>query len=234
MHFLIGLVADAHGNSRAFDRAIGLLSEQGAQCFYFLGDAIGYIPSIAVLESLERLGGRVKCIRGNHEAMLLEGRGGIARDEVYQLEAVRKKLTPSQVRMISSWPVLRNEMIGDQRVLLVHGSPVDPTYGYVYPDTAISGFGLNVDWVFMSNTHHPFIREQAGTCYVNIGSCGMPRDDGRYGSAALFDSQARKARIIRFDITSESRQALQQFPSVHSSVRDVYGRRRSVVTGDVL
>jgi hypothetical protein len=40
---------------------------------YFLGDAVGYVPSAAVLDSLARLGSKVQCIRGNHEAMLLEG-----------------------------------------------------------------------------------------------------------------------------------------------------------------
>ena len=234
MHTLIGLVSDAHGNSLAFDRAVELLLAQGAQRLFFLGDAIGYVPSVAVLDSLARLGDRVQCIRGNHEAILLEGQSDAARERVYQLEALRTKLTPAQLAMIASWPASRTEVIDGQKVLLVHGSPTDPTYGYVYPDTDLAGFALDADWVFMGNTHHPFIREQAGSRYVNIGSCGMPRDDGRYGSVALLDAKARSARILRFDITAESRQVLEQFPMVHPSVRDVYERRRPVVMGDIL
>jgi putative phosphoesterase len=234
VHSLIGLVSDAHGNSLAFDRAVALLLAQGAERLYFLGDAVGYVPSSAVLDSLARLGDRVQCIRGNHEAMLLEGKYDAARECVYQLEALRPKLTPAQLAMIASWPALRNEVIDGQKVLLVHGSPADPTYGYVYPDTDLAGFAPDADWVFMGNTHHPFIRNQAGTCYVNIGSCGMPRDDGRYGSVALLDTKACTVRILRFDITAESRQVLEQFPMVHPSVRDVYGRRRPAVMGDVL
>lgn len=234
MHTLIGLISDAHGNGQAFDRAVSLLLAQGAERLFFLGDAIGYVPSAAVLDALARLGDRVQCIRGNHEAMLLEGQSDPARERVYQLEALRPQLTPAQLEMITSWPALRHEVIDSQRVLLVHGSPADPTYGYVYPDTDLAGFSPDSDWVFMGNTHHPFIREQAGTCYVNIGSCGMPRDDGRYGSVALLDTKARSARILRFDITAESRQILEQFPMVHPSVRDVYERRRPVVVGDIL
>lgn len=234
MHTLIGLVSDAHGNSLAFDRAVALLLVQGAQRLYFLGDAVGYVPSAAVLDSLARLGDRVQCIRGNHEAMLLEGQSDVARERVYQLEALRPSLTPAQLAMIASWPASRTEVIDDQKVLLVHGSPTDPTYGYVYPDTDLAGFAPDADWVFMGNTHHPFIREQAGTRYVNIGSCGMPRDDGRYGSVALLDTKARSARILRFDITAESRQVLEQFPTVHPSVWDVYERRSRVVMGDIL
>lgn len=234
MHSLIGLVSDAHGNSLAFDRAVALLLAQGAQRLYFLGDAIGYVPSASVLDSLVRLGDRVQCIRGNHEAMLLEGQSDPARERVYQLEALRPHLTLAQLDMIASWPAFRHEVIDDQKLLLVHGSPADPTYGYVYPDTDLAGFSPDADWAFMGNTHHPFIREQAGTYYVNIGSCGMPRDDGRYGSVALLDTKARSARILRFDIKTESRQVLEQFPMVHPTVRDVYERRRPVVMGDIL
>jgi predicted phosphodiesterase len=143
-------------------------------------------------------------------------------------------LTPQQIAMISSWPTSRKEEISGLNVLLVHGSPVDPTYGYVYPDTDLESFAPDADWVFMGNTHHPFIRECAGTCYVNIGSCGLPRDDGRYGAFALFDAKARRARILRFDITAESKQILEQFPTVHPSVREVYERRRPAVMGDIL
>lgn len=234
MHTLIGLISDAHGNSQAFNRGVSLLLALGSERLYFLGDAIGYVPCAAVLESIARLGDRMQCIRGNHEAMLLEGQSDTERERVYQLEALRSSLTPQQLGMISSWPLLRREVVDGLKLLLVHGSPADPTYGYVYSDTHLIGFAPDADWVFMGNTHHPFIREQAGTCYVNVGSCGMPRDDGRYGSVALFDTRTRSARILRFDITAESRQVLEQFPMVHPSVREVYGRRRPVVMGDIL
>lgn len=234
MHSLIGLLSDAHGNSLAFDRAVTVLLAQGVQRLYFLGDAVGYVPSAAVLDSLARLGDRVQCIRGNHETMLLEGQSDAAREGVYQLEALRPQLTPAQLAMIASWPASRSEVIDGQKVLLVHGSPEDPTNGYVYPDTDLAGFNPSADWVLMGNTHHPFIRKQAGTCYVNIGSCGMPRDDGRFGSVAVLDTKARSARILRFDITAETRQVLEQFPTVHPSVRGVYDRRRPIVMGDIL
>ena len=73
MHTLIGLLPDAHGNDLAFERAMDLLRAQGAQRFYFLGEAVGYVPSVSVLDALARLGDEVRCIRGNNGAMLLEG-----------------------------------------------------------------------------------------------------------------------------------------------------------------
>jgi putative phosphoesterase len=234
VHALIGFISDAHGNGLAFEKAVALLRSEGADTIYFLGDAIGYVPSSAVLDSLACLGEQVRCVLGNHEAMLLKGPSDPARESVYQFEALRPSLTPQHLKMIASWPTFRCEAIEGLKVLLVHGSPEDPTYGYVYPDSDLATFAPDADWVFMGNTHHPFVRENEGTCYVNIGSCGMPRDDGRYGSVALFDAKARSVRILRFDITEECAHLLKEFPSIHPSVREVYDRRRPAVIGDIL
>jgi len=230
----IGLLSDAHGNDGAFSLGITLLRRLGATHFYFLGDAIGYVPSADVLDSLKRLGDKVRCVCGNHEAMLLKGLPDSPKEEIYQLKAVRSKLTLAQYEMIASWPISVQQKFDGQKLLFVHGSPDDPTYGYVYPDTDLTGLHPDSDWVFMGNTHHPFIREEAGTIYVNIGSCGLPRDDGRYGSVALFDSVARSVRIFRFDITSFSALLLERYSSVHSSVRALYQRRCDHVFGEII
>jgi putative phosphoesterase len=234
MHTLIGLLSDAHGNEPAFTRAIRVLLARGAEHFFFLGDAIGYVPSPAVLDAVSVLGDRIQCIRGNHEAMLLDGEVDSASDRVYRLECLRPLLSAERLKMIASWPTSRTEVIDGQKVLLVHGSPADVTYGYIYPDTDLAEFSPSEEWVFMGNTHYPFIREQNGVRYVNIGSCGMPRDDGRYGSVALLDTRARSVQILRFDITEECHRVFQQFPMIHPSVREVYKRRRHVVVGDIL
>lgn len=231
---ILGFMSDAHGNVEAFNKGFACLCSLGAERVFFLGDAIGYIPSSAVLNALDMLGDQVLCVRGNHEAMLLSGRVPSERDSIYHLGFLRSNLTKWQVEMISSWPVRHREVFDGINLLLVHGSPADPTYGYVYPDTNLAGFFPDADWVFMGNTHHPFIREHAGIHYVNIGSCGMPRDDGRFGSAALLDTKAGTARILRFDISSETKQMLEKFPIVHPSVRDLYKRRRSKIFGHIL
>jgi predicted phosphodiesterase len=230
----IGLLSDAHGNDEAFSRGIALLRRLGATHFYFLGDAIGYVPSVSVLDSLQRLGDEVSCILGNHEAMLLKGHPNSTKDEIYLLNKVRTKLTLAHHKMIASWPISVQKEIDGQRLLFIHGSPDDPTYGYIYPNTDLAGLAPDSDWVFMANTHHPFIREQEGTYYCNIGSCGLPRDDGRYGSVALFDTEERSAHIFRFDIASFTSLLLERYSLVHSSVRAVYQRRSDNVFGEFL
>ena len=230
----IGLLSDAHGNDEAFSLGVAILRRLGATHFYFLGDAIGYVPSISVLDSLTRLGDEVSCILGNHEAMLLKGLIDSKKDEIYQLNSLQSEITPAHHKMINSWPISIQEEIDGQKLLFVHGSPKDPTYGYVYPNTDLTGLSSDLDWVFMGNTHRPFIRKEQGTNYVNIGSCGLPRDDGRYGSVALFDILARSVRILRFDITAVSNLLVEQYSLVHSSVRALFQRRSDQILGDII
>jgi len=45
---MIGILSDAHGNRPAFDLAISVLQGYGAKIFYFLGDAVGYLPTTDV------------------------------------------------------------------------------------------------------------------------------------------------------------------------------------------
>lgn len=231
---LIGVLSDAHGNGPAFDRAIALLKSLGAHSFMFLGDAVGYIPSLSVVASLRELGSRVRCIKGNHEQMLLECRCDSSKDAVYQLSTVRSLATPEDLKMLATWVPFKKEELTSETVLWVHGSPIAPTDGYVYPDSDLSLFQPNAAVVFMGHTHRPFVRDCEGVRYVNVGSCGLPRDDGRFGSAALYDPLSGSVRVIRFDITAETEAILANNPDVHSSVHELFMRRSEAIFGDVV
>ena len=228
----VGILADAHGNGPAFDRAITVLKGLGAESFRFLGDAVGYIPSRSVIVSIRKLGTLIRCIRGNHEQMLFADRLDAARDAVYQISALKATIGSEDIAMVATWDLLSKEQLGFRSALLVHGSPTNPTAGYVYPDSDLSAFQPGVDIVFMGHSHHPFIRDCNGVRYVNVGSCGLPRDDGRFGSAALYDPVTGEVRVVRFDITAETEAALAENPSVHPSVRDVLARRSETIFGD--
>jgi predicted phosphodiesterase len=206
---LIGIFSDAHGHVGGYDLAQSLLEKAGASSFYFLGDAIGYIPGTGVVKRLmsDR---NVKVIMGNHEAMMLSGEKlEEKRAAVYQLEAVLAELKPIERAFLESLPTKLCMTHGGLRMLFVHGSPDDPTYGYVYPDTDLKPFrDVDADVVFMGNTHHPFVRMENGRLFVNVGSCGLPRDQDPRGCACLFDTERQEARMMRYSISSESRSLL--------------------------
>lgn len=231
---MIGILADAHGNGPAFDQAIRLLRDLGAERFIFLGDAVGYIPSKAVVMSLRKLGSKIYCILGNHEKMLLQGPIDAKRDVVYNLSIIRSSLNSGELEFIEGWPDHHVEDIAGRRFLFVHGSPANYTNGYIYPDTDLSIFDETSDFVFMGHSHHPFVRRQGSVCYVNVGSCGIPRDDGRFGSSAILDPATGCVCIVRYEITDSTRKALESVSQVHDSVKAILERRQELVYGDRL
>jgi len=222
---MIGILSDAHGNGPAFNQAIEFLRKHGASRFIYLGDAVGYIPSIDVVAALRLLGSEVICVKGNHEVMLLNNSCDPNGEDVYRLQSVRNSLKVEDRDFIQSWPTHHMELINGRRILFVHGSPKNHTSGYVYPDTDLSLFGESYNYVFMGHTHYPFIRQQGSACFINVGSCGMPRDDGRFGACATFDPNTGGVRIFRFDITAASEKAFANACPIHELVKRTFDRR---------
>jgi predicted phosphodiesterase len=231
---IFGILSDAHGHLAGFNKALFHLKRLGAEKFVYLGDSIGYIPDVSVARSLRSEHPDIICVRGNHEEMLLANNTDIYQSEIYQLETIRSLLTEVDLAYLRSWPSEYEVILNGHRIQYIHGSPDDHVNGYVYPETDLSRYPLDHDIVFMANSHRPFIRKEQSVRYVNVGSCGMPRDDGRYGSAALLDSESSDIRIVRFDITNSTTALLANFPVVHASVREIYLRRSIDIVGDIL
>ena len=229
---MLGLLSDAHGNSTAFERGLALLRDKGAERIYFLGDAVGYIPSTAVLEKLHR--DAIPCLMGNHEAMMLSRRYAPEREAAYRLGEIAANLSADTLHWVAGWPTSRTLSADGGAALLVHGSPNDPTFDYVYPDTDLKPFahaegaatnGEAIRAVFMGNTHRPFVRDCDGVRFVNIGSCGLPRDDGAWGSVCLYDQGENEARILRYPIADTAQQLRDQYPDLHAVVLEAFNRR---------
>jgi putative phosphoesterase len=194
----LGILSDAHGNIDGLDRCIAALELSGANRFIFLGDSVGYLPGeLAVLERLQSID--ALCLRGNHEEMLLGNIPyGPQQEASYRLDAVRSRLSQEWMKRIARWPVQYEAVIDGARLLFVHGSPFDPTCGYVYPDTDLRPFAtLPYRMVLAGHTHRPFVGAVDSLIFVNAGSCGLPRDVGNLASCAIVDTAALKAEILR-------------------------------------
>jgi predicted phosphodiesterase len=195
---ILGFVSDAHGNPEGLEGCLAALEREGAERFYFLGDAVGYLPEESAVLDLLRSRHAV-CLRGNHEAMLL---GELAipqdRDRVYRLAEAGARLAPQDRAWIREWPQRIELELEGCRMLLVHGSPADPLRGYVYPDSDLSALrGLPFDLVAMGHTHRPFVASAGALTVMNVGSSGMPRDVGGLASCALYDTAGRAGEILR-------------------------------------
>jgi putative phosphoesterase len=231
---MIGILSDAHGNALVFGQMIKALSKLGAERFIFLGDAVGYIPSSDVLITLMDMGTRVQCILGNHEQMLLDGHYPERLESIYQIKSTRALLTPDLIAFVAGWPRFREIEYPCGRALFVHGSPGDYQNGYVYPDTELDVFDVPHDLVFMGHTHRAFLRQQGARRFINVGSCGLPRDDGRYASAVLFDPETGFIRLIRLGLSFFDAGVDLAGRQVHPSVINLFDRRQEEVLGEII
>ena len=232
----VGLISDVHGNDEALARCLEILDGLGVEKVCFLGDAVGYLPGVGAVPILE-----AACsirLKGNHEAMLLEvEKVDPYRDRVYQLQKTHKLASGTDIlQRIASWPLELSETWGACRAQLVHGSPADPLGGYIYPDTQLPLlFGGEFTHVICAHTHRPFVRKSGDVTWINCGSIGLPRDDGRYGAFAVLDTASGKADICRFDIVEATRRALARVGSIENEVLAVYQRRAAhSLTGEIV
>lgn len=136
--------------------------------------------------------------------------------------------TAGNLKFLATWPDHRVIESPSGTILLVHGSPANRLGGYLYPDTDLSALSaLGARYIFVGQTHRPFVRREEQATFVNVGSCGLPRDCGHLGAACVFDTQTGEVEILRFDIQQATRAALRRCGPVSPQVMAVFGRRSS-------
>jgi predicted phosphodiesterase len=230
----IALLADVHGNAIALDRCLAKVRGMDVDAVHFIGDLVGYIPGEQ--ECLQMLQGEGLAFQqGNHEEMLIAPTAeAMARDDLYQLAAVRTRMSRDAMQTLAGWPTRREVTFSRRRVLLVHGSPQDPLYGYVYPDSDLSALrALRYDAVLMAHTHRPFVARVGDTLVANVGSVGLPRDVGALSSIAVYDADANDVEIYRVALDVEAVLA-RWGTAMHAATRACLHRSAAEFVGDVI
>lgn len=228
---IIGVISDAHGNVSDLKNAIKLCKQNGATTIYYLGDSLGYIPTTAALNLIIQDYSDVKSILGNHECDILSNKITSCEDPVKKHNEIRTLLTEVQLNFLNALPRFIKETFGDLKVLFIHGSPEDFVHGYLYEDSELKGkFPLEgFDIIFMGNTHIPYIRSHEKHTLINVGSVGLPRDNGKYGSVAIMNTEKRFIEIQRFRLSISKESLKQTFGElVHEDVYRVFDREEDV------
>ena len=202
----VALISDVHGNLAALEAILAALAPFDA--VWHLGDVVGYGPYpvevIARLEAESAIG-----VRGNHDAAALGEIGTEWFNDAARVavEWSAKQLTDRAARWLATNPQTRVQ--GD--FTLVHGSPRDPLWEYVY-STSLAAANLDAyatPYCLLGHTHVPLTFIQAdgrmetllpgdGTvlelggrrAIVNPGGVGQPRDGDARASGALLDTAA--------------------------------------------
>jgi diadenosine tetraphosphatase ApaH/serine/threonine PP2A family protein phosphatase len=209
------IISDIHSNLEAFRAMLDDIKRRGVTEIICLGDVIGYGPN--PLECLDLAREFRLCLLGNHEEAVL-------------FEAQAQGFNPRATTAVK-WTAKQFDMLGVVRrenaprwdfmgampryysgngILLVHGSPTDPTREYIYttdvrnPNKMERIFSQIEQLCFVGHTHVPGIwtedmtyrsPEEMGCAYritprktiVNVGSIGQPRDNDPRACYVLFD-----------------------------------------------
>lgn len=200
----IAVLSDIHGNLPALNAVLEALKPYDA--VWQLGDVVGYGPQpdevVARLASENALG-----VRGNHDSAALGelGTDAFNDDARAAVEWTADTIDTATRQWLAALP-LRSI---DQPFTLVHGSPRDPTWEYVFT-SAIARANLGAfetHHCLVGHTHVPLIFRHSesgvegvqplpGAAYhfaderliVNPGSVGQPRDGDPRASAMILDT----------------------------------------------
>jgi predicted phosphodiesterase len=201
----IAILSDIHANLVAFEAVIE--AARPFDAVWCLGDVVGYGPRprecIALLQSLPHV-----CVVGNHDYAAI-GRLKLEEFNPIAQFATAWTVAALTVEDMAFLTALPNRIIDDP-VTLVHGSPRQPIWEYIYePETAAANFPLlDTAVCFLGHTHVCSLfheveaslglmrQPRAGDRYqiadgramINPGSVGQPRDGDARAAYAIYDS----------------------------------------------
>ncbi len=188
----IGILADVHCRHAALRRAAEELTSAGVDEILLAGDAhYQYRLSPETVDLVDEYG--IRCVRGNHEALLAGPAGRRAREAPH--------VRPVDLAFLHDIPDRLATTVGGLRLTMVHADPFDGSYDYLYAgDPRFSRCeDLDTDLLVLGHTHVPMVVRHGGTLVVNPGSLELSRDPGGHGvlTYAVVDTAEREVFLIR-------------------------------------
>ncbi|RXJ90601.1 hypothetical protein CRV01_05460 [Arcobacter sp. CECT 8983] len=195
----IALISDIHSNLFYLKKVLHEIEKENVNEIYCLGDLVGYYDKPnEVIELIKKKD--IKCLKGNHDKYLLnELVYDLKKDELYRIQNQRNILSDENLDFLLN---LKDEIIlkvGNKKVYMTHSLPND-CEKYIYSlDTLDLEFLKEYDYYFFGHTHIPKITYHFGTCIVNPGSIGQPRDYTKQSSYAIVDFELEEVKMKKID-----------------------------------
>lgn len=203
---LLAVLSDVHANLPAFEKALAVAEERGAERYYFLGDIVGYggEPKACLDLLRERFDGAVL---GNHDLAVATGEGmaSLPPDGQRAARLHRETLSKDDLAYLANLP-LTLEADG---CTFAHASPQMPERWLrleSYTVTKAQFEHFETDVCFIGHSHLPaVVSNKLGVMsvrrgprfLVNVGSVGQPRDRDARLSFGLFDTEAFTYEHVR-------------------------------------
>jgi putative phosphoesterase len=189
----MAFLSDIHGNLRALDAVLAELERRDVKDVYVAGDLLlGGEQPVEVFKRLSQIG--AKCVRGLSDDALTRVRpealrpvGDAQREMADRFARTRNAIGELALKFLEKLPERRRIPIVDgSEILLVHGSPADPTVEMSHDMADEELLALIADdpaeIVVCGASHVPFSRDLEGIRVVNVGSVGAAPE----GSVAHF------------------------------------------------
>src|SRR3954469_23096339 len=214
----ICVLSDIHANLPALEAVLAALKPYDT--VWQLGDIVGYGPQpdevVARLMEENATG-----VRGNHDSAAI---GELDTESFNDDARAAVEWTAERIGGATrDWLAALPERAVDDQFTLVHGSPRDPTWEYIFSAAIARGnlSAFETDHCLVGHTHIPVVyREHGGRMegiqvddgdryelgnervIANPGSVGQPRDGDPRASAMIFDSAAHTLewRRVEYDI----------------------------------
>jgi putative phosphoesterase len=194
----IALISDVHANLIALKAVLEDMEGRDVGEMISAGDVVGYYPfpneTIALFRDRA-----IISIQGNHDRAVLSA--GDPHMNPWANSAVSwtlAQLSESSVEYIRAMPRHRSMSIGGTSIAMYHGAPFDDDY-YLFEEEAteevLQSTGCSL--LVLGHTHIPFIKRYRSGMIVNPGSIGQPRDGDPDSSYAIYDTETRKAFLLR-------------------------------------
>jgi len=199
------VLSDIHANFPALKAVIDDVSSYDYAVF--LGDSVDYGPNPN--EVLEWIKENVDFVlMGNHDKAVAYNIDCMCGERTHELsvytrnEISLKLLREEYIKYLRSLPEKKIIDIEGYQIYAVHASPLNPLYGYAYPNMSEDRFKKMVlyesdqfevkkevtsDMILLGHTHIQFKKKVDNKIIVNPGSVGQPRDGDSRAAYAMID-----------------------------------------------
>jgi predicted phosphodiesterase len=215
----VAIVADIHGNQRAFQAVLADLQQVAPDLVVHGGDlAAGGAHPAEIIDQVRALGW--PGVRGNTDEMLW------APERVAEYAATNPKIAPILARVQEMIPPTLAR-IGEERLRwleglpslysqpgfsLVHASPDDlwraPMPNASDAELRSTYASLRAPIVVYGHIHIPYKRRLQEMTVANTGSVSQSYDGDRRASYLVIDGESITIRRVEYDVESEARELL--------------------------
>jgi predicted phosphodiesterase len=246
------LISDIHSNIEALRAVLADIERQGITEIFCLGDVVGYGPSPE-----DCIDETLRCqlrLMGNHDEAVVTAAYGFNPVAKQAIDWTRERLKPrwySGSASVARWKFLCGLQLTHtiDTVMLVHGSPRNPTSEYILPSDTAAAFGEPSERLvqvfemiqgpcFIGHSHIPGVIEGVNGNFltpvdldyryeyapdrkavINIGSVGQPRDGDARACYVTMDDKVVTYHRVEYD-WRKTAQKIRETPDLPAHAAD--------------